>query len=348
MKRNSSPGLMNTKPRILIADGDPATELLCKALDPEYDFIYARDDGDFWDFSFGNPRPDVILLDALFWGSDPLTLLARFREKEETIQRVPIIFSAPFFDHTAVDAAIRGGASDFLLKPHAPGILQLRIKTQLELSRSRAELESLVEERTKELKDSHLEVVRRLVRASEFRDNETGAHILRMSRYSQIIASAAGADAATAELVLNAAPMHDIGKIGVPDAVLRKPGPLNDEEWGLMRMHCRIGANIIGKGDSDIARHAAEAALTHHERYDGTGYPEGLSGETIPWIGRVIAVADVFDALTTERPYKKAWTPEMAIELIQSESGTHFDPKLVSSFLESIDEINEVRALYPD
>ena len=173
-------------------------------------------------------------------------------------------------------------------------------------------------------------------------------HIERMSKYAQIIALAAGASATKAENVLNAAPMHDIGKIGIPDSVLQKPGKLDEAEWKLMREHCRIGANIIGKGDSELARSAATAALTHHERYDGNGYPAGLSGEAIPWIGRVVAIADVFDALTSERPYKHAWPQELALDLISSESGTHFDPELVSVFLEARTEVGEVRALYPD
>jgi putative two-component system response regulator len=261
---------------------------------------------------------------------------------------IPVIFMAPMLDEAAVERALSLGADDFIQKPCMPGIVKLRIEGQLELARTRSGLELVIEERTKELKDSRLEIIRRLCRAAEYRDNETGMHIVRMSKYSQIIAQAAGASIAKSELVQSAAPMHDIGKIGIPDSVLLKQGPLDEHEWKIMRQHCKIGADIIGKGDSELLRSAAAAALTHHERYDGQGYPAGLSGESIPWVGRVIAVADVFDALTSERPYKRAWPMERAFDLIRSESGSHFDPELAQAFLGSEAEVSEVMALYPD
>ncbi len=196
-----------------------------------------------------------------------------------------------------------------------------------------AELEQAVRARTRELRETQLEIVQRLGQAAEWRDHETGMHIDRMSRLCQRLALAAGMSEEAAEMLLYAAAMHDVGKIGIPDRVLLKPGPLDPDEWEIMKTHTRIGADILSGSSSPLLRMAEEIALTHHERWDGSGYPRGLSGEEIPLVGRISAICDVFDALTSKRPYKEAWPAAVALEEVWAQRGRHFDPRLVELFL---------------
>jgi len=200
-------------------------------------------------------------------------------------------------------------------------------------------LDDKVRERTAELRETQLEIIRRLGQAAEFRDDDTGLHITRMSRFSARLAMQAGIGIKECELLLHAAPMHDIGKIGIPDSILLKPGKLEDEEFDIMKTHTTIGAELLSGSNSQVMELARVIALSHHEKYNGRGYPNGVAGEDIPFLARVCAICDVFDALTSERPYKKAWTPEDAFGLLQKEAGEHFDPKLVDAFMQIEDEI---------
>ena len=202
--------------------------------------------------------------------------------------------------------------------------------------------------RTKELEQTRLEIIRRLGRAAEFKDDETGQHVIRMSHYTRILAEASGMAAADVDVLFNAAPMHDIGKIGIPEAILLKPGKLDDAEWVVMKKHPAIGAGIIGRHQHPLLETARIVALTHHEKWDGNGYPRGLRGEAIPLSGRIVAIADVFDALTSERPYKKAWPIEEAVSFLKQQSGSHFDPRLVELFVNALPELMKVRAMYAD
>jgi putative two-component system response regulator len=335
--------------RILLVTRDPVGGLMLSGMLQDDYFVdrVATETEALGQLVLDDKRPDLILLDSGWTDSEAYATLARLKS-EESAAGIPVIVLVPLIDDSAATKAIELGAADFIPKPFSHCIVKARLANQLELSRSRAELESIIEERTRELQHSRLELISRLSRAAEYRDSETGMHILRMSKYSQIVALASGASANKAKLVLDAAPMHDIGKIGIPDSVLLKPGKLDPGEWKIMQSHCKIGGDIMGHGDSELARSAALAAFTHHERYDGSGYPAGLSGESIPWIGRVVALADVFDALTSDRPYKRAWPMELAFDLIRTEAGTHFDPELAAAFLEAKTEIAEVMALYPD
>ncbi|MCK4710084.1 MAG: HD domain-containing protein, partial [Gammaproteobacteria bacterium] len=252
------------------------------------------------------------------------------------------------------------GARDFITKPFVVNELLARVKNQLEMRQAQAllrdqnqHLEEMVRERTIELQIAHqqlhesrLQVVRRLGRAAEYRDNETGLHIIRMSYISVILGRAAGMSEEDLDLLLNASPMHDIGKIGVPDSILLKPGKFEPEEWEIMKTHAQIGADILSGDDSPMMSMAREIALAHHEKWDGSGYPGGIKGEGIPLVGRVAALADVFDALTSERPYKKAWAVNDAVEFIKENSGSHFDPDLVKCFLENLDLITDIKEKY--
>ncbi len=209
-------------------------------------------------------------------------------------------------------------------------------------------LEALVQERTSQLLDTRLEVIRRLGRAAEFRDNETGLHVIRMSHYTRLIAESLFPTREWSDLLFHAAPMHDIGKIGIPDSVLLKPGKLDKTEWDIMRKHPEYGASIIGEHESDLMQMSREIAISHHEKWDGSGYPNGLKGGDIPLSGRIVAIADVFDALTSERPYKKAWTVERALEIIHKDSGAHFDPELTPVFQAILPEALKIKQQYAE
>lgn len=255
------------------------------------------------------------------------------------------------FRHQALDSV----ALDYVSKPFDTHELLSRIRNLLEVRRAQTYmrnqnrlLEEEVQKRTQQLQDSRLEVVRRLGRAAEYRDNETGLHIIRMSKMAALIGKVSGMDAQECDLLLNASPMHDIGKIGIPDHILQKPGKLTADEWEIMKTHAQIGGDILTGDDSVLLVTAKVICLSHHEKWDGSGYPYGLAGEAIPLMGRITALADVFDALTSVRPYKKAWPVSEALALIHSESGKHFDPKLTANFMSILPEISAIMAEYPE
>lgn len=291
--------------------------------------------------------PDIILLDVMMPGIDGFEVCRRLKQDSSTA-RIPIIFVTAMGQIQDEAQGFALGAVDYIHKPISPPLVQARVQTHLALYDQKRTLEEMVRQRTKELSDTRLEVIRQLGRAAEFKDNETGLHVVRMSYYSQLIALAGGMDPVDAELLLNASPMHDIGKIGIPDRILLKPGKLDEEEWEIMRRHPQMGGDILGDHPSELIKLARVIALTHHEKWNGQGYPAGLSGEEIPLVGRITAIADVFDALTAERPYKKAWPVEDAVALIQKEAGAHFDPQLVQHFLDALPEILVCKARYAD
>jgi len=242
-----------------------------------------------------------------------------------------------------------------LTKPFESWEVLLRIKNMLDTRRYYTlqvvrgdALENEVKKRTEEIWQTQLEIVQRLGVAGEFRDNETGAHVTRMSQVCKILAQNHGLGDDFSELLLYASSMHDVGKIGIRDAVLLKPGKLDDSEWQEMKRHPQIGAQIIGKHSSELMTLARETALNHHEKWDGSGYPNGKRGEEIPIGARIAAISDVFDALTSERPYKQAWSIDKAIALIKEESGRHFEPALVEVFLANLDQIIAIRERYAD
>ena len=247
------------------------------------------------------------------------------------------------------------GARDFVTKPFQHAEVLQRIHNSLEIRYLYKQqkdyshlLEEKVNEATAELRKSQLDIIRCLGRAGEYRDNETGEHVIRMSKSCQALALAAGFSARRAELILYASPMHDVGKIGIPDNILLKPGRLTPEERVVMERHVEIGVDIIGEFDSPMLEMARQIAATHHEKWDGSGYPKGLAGEDIPLEGRIAAICDVFDALTSERPYKEAWPLEKAVKFIEENSGSHFDPTLARLFVEIIPDVVALREEYPD
>ncbi len=251
--------------------------------------------------------------------------------------------------------ALELSSSHFLTKPLDKIEFTARVKNMLQLRKhqvamkDRAALLSFeVEKATGEIRRRERETINRLSYAAEYRDPETGAHIQRMAHLAQLIARNLNMPEAQQKILLRAAPMHDIGKVGIPDHILLKPGKLTSEEFAIIKTHPKIGFDILSNSDSELLEAAAEIAYSHHEKYDGSGYPRGLSGAEIPIFGRICAVADVFDALTSARPYKPAWSLEDTIALIREETGSHFDPECVDAFLQDIDQIKIIRKVYSD
>ncbi len=315
---------------ILVVD-DETTNLnvLRQILKQHYRLLFAKSPEQALELA-ETELPDLILLDVMMPQMNGYQVCERLKQNILT-QHIPVIFVSALSDAAEEAQGFAVGGVDYITKPVSGAIVRARVATHL----------SLVQ--VDELKKTRLEIVQRLGLAAEYKDNETGLHVIRMSHYSHIIARAAGFDEARAEDLLHAAPMHDIGKIGIPDCILQKPGKLTPEEWAIMREHPVIGARIIGVHTIGLLHMAHDIALTHHERWDGSGYPRGLQGEDIPVVGRIVAVADVFDALTTQRPYKKAWPLNEAIAYIREQRGKHFDPRLVEVFLEQLPAVLEVK-----
>jgi len=339
---------MMSKPTILVVDDVPENiDVLRGILAADYKIKVALNGEKALKIACSESPPDLVLLDVMMPGMNGYEVCRRLKADPRT-RKTPVIFVTAMGDVDNEKQGFDLGAVDYITKPVSPPIVHARVEAQLALYDQNRQLESKVRQRTSELNESRLEIIRVLGRAAEFKDNETGMHVMRMSHYSRLIAEAIGMDDDEVELVLHAAPMHDIGKIGIPDHVLLKPGKLDDTEWVMMRQHPEFGADFLGEHDSELLQMARVVALNHHEKWDGSGYPQGLAGEDIPLVGRIVAVADVFDALTSERPYKKAWDVEKAVGLLKEEAGRHFDPALVPVFLERIDEVREIMARYAE
>lgn len=270
--------------------------------------------------------------------------------------------------------AVRNGAWDFLTKPMSSlGVLEHTLAKALEKARLirennayHAGLEKLVQERTAELERTRRQIMHRLSRTAEYKDNETGHHVVRVGEITAVLAKALGMDQTLCDNLRDCAPLHDIGKIGIPDQVLLKPGKLDPDEWKIMQQHCMYGCEILGPlaskedahkncvswqeggKDNELLDLARILALLHHERWDGTGYPFGLAGEAIPMVARIVAIVDTYDALASERPYKPPFSEEKCLAIIQEESGTHFDPAVVQAFLDNIDDIRAIRQKWRD
>lgn len=336
------------KPLVLIVDDDSINlEVMSNVLSGEGYRVALASSGRMALEFVKNELPDIVLLDIIMPGMSGYEVMSVFKNEQST-KNVPVIFFTSRDDDSDEERGLSLGAVDYITKPIRGAIVKARIKNHLALYDNSRLLEHLVEERTMELQETRLEIIRRLGRAAEYRDNETGIHVIRMSKYSYTMAIGAGMGPIEANLILNASPMHDIGKIGIPDRILLKEGPLTAEEMAIVHTHCQIGADIIADHPSDIIRTAKIGALTHHERWDGSGYPNKLKGNEIPRLGRILAIADVFDALTSKRPYKKPWSFDDAYNFIKEDNGRHFDPELVSIFVGNISEIRRIYDIHSD
>ncbi|ARP95351.1 response regulator [Bordetella genomosp. 13] len=327
--------IVDARPTLLLVDDEPTNlQVLRHTLQDDYRLFFARDGLKGMELA-RMEQPDLILLDVMMPGISGYEVCAALKQDTAT-ETIPIIFVTALANTMDEQYGFDLGAVDYITKPYSPAIVKARVRNHL----------SLVQVQV--LRDTRLQIIQRLGAAAEYKDNETGLHVIRMSHYAKVLALAAGYSATAAEEVLNAAPMHDIGKIGIPDAILKKPGKLTDEEWVVMRRHPIIGGKIIGDHRSGLLRMARIIAEGHHEKWDGTGYPRGLRGEQIPHVARIVALADVFDALTSERPYKAAWPVDEAVAHIVKESGTHFDPELVPLFVECLPELLAIRDQWVD
>ncbi|WP_218586094.1 MULTISPECIES: HD domain-containing phosphohydrolase [unclassified Pseudomonas] len=327
--------MTDQRPTLLLVDDEAINlQVLRHTLQDDYRLLFAKDGYKALEL-VRTDRPDLILLDIMMPGLSGYDVCTALKQDPCT-SAIPVIFVTALSE---VDNETRGlelGAVDYIGKPYHPGIVKARVRTHLSLVQAQ------------ELRDTRLQIIQRLGTAAEFKDNETGLHVIRMSHYAQTLALAAGYSRYAADDLLHAAPMHDVGKIGIPDAILQKPGKLTDDEWQIMRQHTVIGAKIIGDHPSGLLHTAQIIALSHHEKWDGSGYPSGLAGEDIPHVARVVAIADVFDALTSERPYKRAWSVEDAVGLIRQQCNQHFDPELVGIFLDCLPEILKIRERWAD
>lgn len=342
--------------RILVVDDNPSNVTLISQIlqsDGYLNIASTTDPREAVDM-FCDGQFDLLLLDIRMPHLDGFEVMAalRLRIRDDFL---PILVLTAQTDEETCFRALSSGAQDFLTKPIRRIEVLHRIRNLLharylykDQRRQRERLDELVKERTRELEETRLEVIRRLGRAGEFRDNETGMHVIRMSKASQLLALRAGLGEAASELILNASPMHDVGKIGIPDNILLKPGRLTPEERTLMEQHPRIGADIVGHHPSELMQMAREIALYHHEHWSGEGYPEKLAGADIPVAARITAICDVFDALTSVRPYKAAWETAEAVAYLKDRAGVQFDPQLIDHFCDILDDILILKGRYAD
>ncbi len=286
-------------------------------------------------------EPDIVLLDLHMPGMDGLEVLRRIREQVGKDQYLPVLMLTADTTSEVKQQGLQAGVNDFLAKPYDRTEVVLRIRNllqtrqlHLQLQEHNRTLEEKVEERTMELSKARLEMILLLGRAAEYRDDMTGQHTQRVGELSALIARRLGFPDKDVDLIRRAAPLHDIGKIGIPDDILLKPGRFEPHEFERMKTHTTIGADILEGSYFNILQLARVIALSHHEKWDGSGYPEGLAGEAIPIEARIVALADFYDALTHERPYKRAWTPQETLEEIVRQRGVHFDPQIVDTFVE--------------
>ncbi|NRB39418.1 MAG: response regulator [Pseudomonadales bacterium] len=297
---------------------------------------------------------NLILLDIVMPQMDGFEVMKSLRKMKD-YKHVPILVLTAENNKETCRKALSMGATDFVTKPFDAIEVLHRIHNMLNtevlhmvIKADNQLLEKRVQERTQKIHDTQLQITHFLGKAVEFRDNETGLHVIRMSKISRVLALAAGLGEQQADLILHASPMHDIGKIGIPDAILLKPGKFNADEWKIMQRHAEIGGQILATSDIDVIKLGCSIAWTHHEKWDGSGYPHSLKGEAIPIEGRISAIADVYDALTSARPYKEPWPIAKAVEYINEQSGKHFEPKLVQFFNENLDDISEISTRYCD
>lgn len=320
---------------LLLVDDEPANlQVLRHTLQNDYRLLFAKDGNRALEL-IRDDKPSLVLLDIMMPGMSGYEVCEALKADESTVD-IPVIFITALTDASNEEKGLNVGAIDYISKPFNPGIVRARVRNHLKLAQAEA------------LRQTRLDLMRRLGMAAEFKDPTTGQHIMRMSYYAHAVARAAGYGEIAAEEIFNAAPLHDVGKIGVPDEILKKPSGLTEDEWIVMRQHPSIGAQIIGEHADGVLKMAYHIALSHHEKWDGTGYPQGLKGDEIPHAAHIVALADVFDALTSERPYKKAWPLDETFAYIREQGGKHFSPELIEIFLRARPEIERIYALWTD
>ncbi len=353
---------MTRRPKILVVDDEKRNLLLMEALliPLGYDVVMAQNGREALEKA-KHTAPDLILLDIMMPIMDGFEAARSLKADEET-GIIPIVMVTALQEVADRVKALKAGADDFLSKPVDETELSARVTSLLKVKayndhmrNYQKELEDEVAKRNKQLqsafgkiKVASLDTIRRLSHAAEYKDEDTGTHILRMSNYAVTIARKMGLSEQPLASIMYAAPMHDIGKIGIPDKILLKPGKLDPDEWELIKQHTLIGGKVLGGSHAGFIRLGEIVALIHHEKWDGTGYPKGLKGKRIPLVGRIVAIADVFDALTSKRPYKEPFSLEKSFDIIREGRGTHFDPDVVDAFFASENELLAIKERYKD
>jgi putative two-component system response regulator len=316
---------------ILCVDDEPANLIVMRQiLRDHYKLAYARNGAEAL-LAATKHLPSLILMDVEMPDMNGYEVCRRLK-RDKLTEGIPVIFVTGLVEEGDETAGFDAGGVDYITKPVSAPIVRARVRTHLSLVRA-ADLEK-----------SHRAAIYMLGEAGHSNDTDTGMHIWRMASYSQALAEASGWDKRRCALIELAAAMHDTGKIGIPDAILKKPGKLDAAEWDIMKTHARLGYDILARNDAPVFKLAAEIALCHHEKWDGSGYPQGLAGEAIPESARIVAVADVFDALSTKRPYKEAWPIERVMATIEQSAGSHLDPQMVARFIKLQPRILEIKA----
>lgn len=285
---------------------------------------------------------DVVITDVMMPKIDGIELLKRIKANYD----IDVIVMTGNMPDLSYEDVIGIGASDFLVKPASPKEIIMRLRRVIRERSLQAESRKANERLAvahKALQNSYLETIQRLVLASEYKDEDTGSHIIRIGRYCHLLAEKLGLDKKLVKTIGYAAPMHDIGKIGIPDQIMLKPGKLTYAEFEIMKTHTTIGAKMLAGSNSDIIRCAQQIAISHHEKWNGKGYPQGHSGEKIPLTGRIVAIADMFDALISKRPYKAPYPLELVVKMIKKEKGKQLDPHIAEAFLDHVDDMNQIR-----
>ena len=318
---------------ILCTDDEPYNlGILRMALKEQHSLVFARS-GQETLKSVAKHRPALILLDVQMPDMDGYEVCRRLKSDPDT-ENIPVIFVTGMTQEIDEKAGFDVGAVDYITKPISVPIVQARVRTHLSLVRS------------EKLQKSYHDAIHMLGKAGHYNDTDTGVHIWRMAAYSRALAEAVGWEEEGCKLLELAAPMHDTGKIGIPDAILKKPGKLDEEEWKVMKTHASLGHGILKQSSAPLFQLAAEIALNHHEKWDGSGYPNGLSAEEIPESARIVAVADVFDALSMKRSYKEAWPLTKILDFLKQNAGSHFDNRLLEAFMDIMPTILEIKTTW--
>jgi putative two-component system response regulator len=346
--------MTNSKWKVLVVDDEPTVlQLLRQILQDRYQLSFATDGAKALDVAW-KVKPDIILLDVMMPEMDGYETCRRLKADPET-SKIPVIFVTGMGETEDERRGFEVGGVDYITKPVSAPIVLARVRTHLALYDQNRILEEIVQQRTKLLRQAlhkletySLDSIYRLTRASEYKDEDTGAHIQRMSHYSAAVARQMGLDENVAKNILYGAPMHDVGKIGIPDRILLKPGKLDADEWEIIKQHGIFGGKILEGAKSGYLRLGEVITLTHHEKWDGSGYPKGLKGKQIPLVGQIAAIADVFDALTSKRPYKPAFSLEKSYAIIREGRGSHFSPDVVDAFFAAEKEILKIKENFKD
>lgn len=326
---------MTSKKTLLLVDDEPTNlQVLRHTLQQDYRLVFAKNGAMALKLA-EKEQPDLILLDIMMPEMSGYEVCQQLKAQEST-KYTPIIFITALAESSDEEKGLAIGAVDYITKPFSPSIVRARVRTHLSLVQA------------DEVKETRLQIIRSLGMAAEYRDNETGMHVVRISHHARRLALQMGYSEETAEELFHAAPMHDVGKIGIPDAILLKPGSFEPDEWAIMKKHTQIGAKIIGQHRSSLLKLAATLSLCHHEKFNGTGYPNGLKGKEIPHQARILSLVDVFDALLSMRPYKQPWPLSDVIALIKKERGEHFDPELVDAFLSDMPAHLDIQEQWSD